>query len=213
MTPVLCMVTDRHRAGGGEALARRVAAAAHAGVHLVQVRERDLEGGALFALVRACLDAVRSTRARVVVNDRLDVAVAAGAHGVHLRADSLPAMRARAMTPPGFLVGRSVHSRDEAVRAAADGGLDYLMFGTVFPTASKPGQAAAGVETLAAVVSATALPVLAIGGVTPLTAGRAAAAGAAGVAAIGLFATADDAALRVAVARTTIGFDTPATVP
>lgn len=208
MRPVMCLITDRHRAGGERAQVQRVAVAARAGVHLVQVRERDLDGRALLDFVRRCLDAVHATGTRVVVNDRLDVALAAGAHGVHLRGDSLPARRARAITPSGFVVGRSVHTREEAVAAASDGGLDYLMFGTVFPTSSKAGRTPAGAHALADVVTATALPVLAVGGVTAETASDAGRAGAAGFAAIGLFTIADDEPLRHALASAARAFDT-----
>ena len=189
MTPVICLITDRSR-GGEDATVERVRWAAGAGVHLVQVRERDLDGGPLTSLVRRCVDAVRGSRARVLVNDRVDVALAAGAHGVHLRADSVPAARVRAICPPGFLLGRSVHARDEAIAAAAAGGLDYLLFGTVFATPSKPGRAPAGLAVLADVASAVTIPVLAVGGVTPDTVEQVVRAGAAGFAAIGMFAAA-----------------------
>ena len=191
MKPVLCLITDRRRFGASweRALVERVAASAREGVHLVQIRERDLEGGPLTRLVSACLTAVRGTRTRILVNDRLDVALAARAHGVHLRADSFSAARARAMTSTPFLVGRSVHSVADAVAATRDGGLDYLIFGTVFDTASKPGRQPAGVAALTAVVRATPLPVLAIGGITRARIGEVTAAGASGVAAIGMFDT------------------------
>lgn len=125
----------------------------------------------------------------MVVNDRLDVALAAGAHGVHLRADSFAAPQARGCAPSPFLIGRSVHSVAEAADASAAGGLDYLVFGTVFPTPSKPGLPAAGVAGLAAVAAATTLPVLAVGGVTERQAGQVMSAGAAGIAAISMFDT------------------------
>ena len=189
MTPVVALITDRRRdAGGADTLVERVRWAAAAGVHLVQVREHDLDGGPLTTLARRCVDAVRGSRARVLVNDRLDVALAAGAHGVHLRADSMPASRVRQLSPPGFLIGRSVHGREEAVAAAAAGGLDYLLFGTVFATPSKPGRPPAGPTALADVAAAVALPVLAVGGVSPDNVGEVAARGAAGFAAIGMFA-------------------------
>lgn len=209
------MITDRRRLGsdGEDRLAGRVGTAARAGVHLVQIRERDLDGGPYLRLVARCVDAARGTRARILVNDRVDVALAAGAHGVHLRADSVPARRVRGVVPPGFLIGRSVHSVAEALRAAADGGVDYLMFGTVFPTASKPGQAAAGTAALAELVVATSLPVLAVGGVTVATAPDIARTGAAGVAAIALFAHRSDDDLHAAVAAVVTAFDTPAGVP
>jgi len=166
-----------------------VAAAARDGVHLVQIRERDLDGGPLTRLVSACVAAVGGTRTRILVNDRLDVALAAGAHGVHLRADSFGASRVRDVAPARFLVGRSVHSGEAAIAAAREGGLDYLIFGTVFETASKPGRAAAGLAGLAAVSRATTLPVLAIGGVTPERIADVMASGASGVAAISMFDT------------------------
>lgn len=189
MTPVLCFVTDRRRFGASweEALVRRVRAAAVEGVHLVQVRERDLDGGPLTRLVTACVDAVRGTRARVLVNDRFDVALEAGAHGVHLRGDSFPASRIRAYAPLGFLIGRSVHSVSDALVAAEDAAVDYLIFGTVFASGSKPDRPAAGLRELSAVASATRLPVLGIGGMTSDKSADVMRAGAAGVAGISMF--------------------------
>lgn len=190
MNPVLCFITDRRRLGAAwqSALVERVAEAARDGVHLVQVRERDLDGGPLTQLVAACMSAVRGTRTRVVVNDRLDVALAAGAHGVHLRGNSFSASRARLLAPRPFLVGRSVHSVAD-VRECSDRALDYLIFGTVFETDSKPGQSAAGVAALTAVASATSLPVLAVGGITPQRIAAVMAAGGSGAAGISMFDT------------------------
>src|SRR5688572_33485132 len=100
------MITDRRRLAGGEdALVQRVAAAAAAGVNLIQVRERDMAARDVSRLVARCVAAVRGTRTRILVNDRLDIALASGAHGVHLRGDSMPASRARALAPIGFLIG------------------------------------------------------------------------------------------------------------
>jgi thiamine-phosphate diphosphorylase len=202
MTPVLCLITDRHRSpachrshpndhAATQDVVARVRAAARAGVHLVQVRERDMDGRRLAELVRACLAAVRGAPARVLVNDRLDVALATGAHGVHLRAGSMPAGRVRRLAPRGFLIGRSVHNPDEANAASREGSVDYVIFGTVWPTSSKPGRAAAGIGALAAAVAASSLPVLAVGGVTEARAEDVARAGAAGIAAIGLFGDGD----------------------
>lgn len=191
MDPVICMITDRRRLPNGneDALVARAASAARAGVDLVQVRERDLDDEDLARLVGRVVAAVRGTRTRVLVNDRMDVALAAGAQGVHLRADSAPASRLRMLAPPGFLIGRSVHSAAEAAAGAAAGGLDYLLFGTVFPSASKPAHAAAGVPALCRVVAEVPrLPVLAVGGVTEDTVRALASSGAVGFAGIGLFA-------------------------
>jgi len=204
--PVVCMITDRRRLPGGEdALVQRVAAAAKAGVHLVQVRERDMEARDLARLVGRCVAAVQNTRTRILVNDRLDVALTAGAHGVHLRGDSMAASRARSLAPIGFLIGRSVHTVTEAVTAHADGGVDYLLFGAVFATTSKPGQAPAGVQALADVVRATPVPVLAIGGITNETVPQLKGTGCAGAAAIGWFADGDDASLAERINRVTWG--------
>ena len=199
-------------AGRGR-LVERIRAAAGAGAHLVQIRQPALEGGALTWLVRDAVSAVRGTGARILVNDRLDVALAAGAHGVHLRGDSVHASRVRSIAPSGFLIGRSVHARDEAAHAARDGGLDYLLFGNVFETASKPGASAAGTAALAAVCAAVSLPVLAIGGMTPDRLVAVARSGAAGFAAIGLFSEELPGAIEAMMREAVQLFDTPAGVP
>ena len=171
-----------------------------AGVDLIQIREPDLDAGLLVEVARgatASADAAHRAggrRTRVLVNDRCDVALAAGAHGVHLKSSSLPAPRLRAMLarigderPEGldWLVGRSAHQRDELM---GDLGLDYWLFGTVFASASKPGGLRpAGLAGLGRAVAAARRPVLAIGGITPARAAACAAAGAAGVAGIGVF--------------------------
>ena len=195
--PLVCLVTHGERLGIDDpnamavedALVLQAGEAARAGVDLIQVRELDLEAVDLTRLVSRIVGAVDGTRARVLVNDRLDVALAAGAHGVHLRADSYPASRVRRLAPAGFLIGRSVHSALETDAVMAGGGIDFLVFGTVFATRSKPaGHQPAGVEALARVVdAASGVPVLAIGGITVASMPLVAAAGAAGVAAIGLF--------------------------
>jgi thiamine-phosphate pyrophosphorylase len=179
---IICLVTDRRRSDP----VLQAKQAADAGVDLIQVRERDLEASALAAIVTAVLHAVRRTQTRVVVNDRLDIALACGADGVHLRSDSIPAQAARTLAPAGFLVGRSVHGAGEAVRAAAH--VDYLIAGTVFVTASKPdGARLIGANGLREIVAAVSVPVLAIGGVTADRVETIAESGAAGLAAIGLF--------------------------
>jgi thiamine-phosphate diphosphorylase len=190
MAPVVCLITDRRRWGTDweNALVTQIGSAAAAGAHLIQVREPDLDGAVLHRLVVRCVAAVASTPARIIVNDRADVARAAGAHGVHLKADSMPAARLREWCPRPFLIGQSIHAVAD-LPATTGTALDYLLFGTVFATASKPGRAPAGTQALAALVQETALPVLAVGGVTGDNLGEVAATGAAGVATIGFLAT------------------------
>jgi thiamine-phosphate diphosphorylase len=182
-------VTDRRRfALSTSVLAARAARAAAMGVDVIQVRERDLDGRALAALVGEILQAVEGTPTRVVVNDRADVAIAAGADGVHLRGDSYPAARVRAIAPPGFLVGRSVHSATDVDVATAAGGHDYLTFGTVFASSGKPaGHAIAGIDALQDAVRRTTLPIIAIGGIDETKLSLIEKTGAAGFAAVGMF--------------------------
>ena len=216
--PVICLVTDRHRVSppGEGGLLRLIAHAAQAGVDLIHLREPSLSGRALFELTGAAVAAAAGTPARIVVNDRLDIALAADAHGVHLRADSVSADRMRPLAPPGFVIGRSVHSLSEAV-AAAQSGADYLVAGTVYPTPSKPGGRLLGIDGLATIAAAVDVPVLAIGGVVADKVWDVAATGAAGLAAIGLFADATtdtdgrlDRHLRDLLARLRAAFRPPA---
>lgn len=190
----ICVVTDRRRfdppIGGLLAMLRRAVAA---GVDLIQVRERDLDARDLASLVCDVLRFARGTPTRVVVNDRLDVALACGADGVHLRADSIAAGEARRISPAGFLVGRSIHTIADA-RAAGD--VDYLIAGPVYPTSSKPNATQwLGPEGLAAIVRAASAPVLAIGGVTPGKICEIACTGAVGVAGISMFEHDTEAAI------------------
>jgi thiamine-phosphate diphosphorylase len=180
------LVTDRRRFGlSAAALVDR---AARADVDLIQVREPDLSDADLLALVRAMIRATAPLRTKVLVNDRPDVAVAAGAAGVHLRSDSASAARVRTMVPAGFVLGRSVHSLRDVDAALAGGGYDYLLFGTVFPSAGKPpDHPVAGLDGLAAACSRSPIPVIAIGGIDAARLADIATAGAAGFAGIGMF--------------------------
>jgi len=167
---------------------RRVAAA---GIDWIQIREKDLGAGALVELVRFAVAEARSASTGILVNDRLDVALAAGAAGVHLGENSLPVETVsewrRSAGQLDFRIGVSCHSLDSA-RAAERGGADYIFFGPVFATPSKaafgPPQ---GVERLREVCLAVEIPVLAIGGVGAENALACIEAGAAGIAAIRLF--------------------------
>lgn len=180
-------VTDRRRAADPSCsyLLARIRAAAVAGVDFIQIRERDLPDRDLIALVRRALVAASGTSTRILVNDRVDVALAAGAAGVHLRHDSADPSRVRAIVPPAFVIGRSIHDPAEAATATD---CDLLLFGTVFASAGKPaGHHVAGLDALRAACAGARVPVLAIGGVDPANAPAAAAAGAKGVAAVGFF--------------------------
>lgn len=201
----ICLVTDGRRRSPAE----QAVEAVEAGVDLIQIREPGLESADLAALVTEVVRAARGSRTRVVVNDRLDVAMACGADGVHLRADSVPPARARSVAPPGFLIGRSVHAVAEAVAVA--GHVDYVIAGTVFPTSSKPGRTELlGVNGLAAIAAAVRVPVLAIGGIGVERVGEIATAGAAGIAAVSLFTDAErpiKEVIRALRARFTISGD------
>lgn len=190
MVPSICLITDRQRLAPGETLEAQLdelvaqaEAAGKAGVDLVQLRERDLDGGVLTRLAVRMVAA--AAPAKVLVNDRADVALAAGAHGVHLRGESYDATRLRAIAPAGWVIGRSVHTAAEA--AACGRAVDYVVFGPIYPTVSKPGAPPAGAAELKKVAAAADAPVLAVGGITLARLPELAAAGAAGVAGIELF--------------------------
>jgi thiamine-phosphate pyrophosphorylase len=165
-------------------------------VDWIQIREKDLSAAALYALVREAVDRVPRT-CRILVNDRLDVAMAADAGGVHLGEQSMPLEEARRFLlekkgRADFLVGVSTHSLESA-RSAEKAGADYALFGPVFETPSKSGFGAPqGIERLARVCRAVGIPVVAIGGITERNAGACMAAGAAGIAAIRLFQDSPD---------------------
>lgn len=190
---ILCCVTDRRRLGlSVPELLARIQWLAAAGVDYIQLRERDLTDRGLLDLASAAVRAVSGTGARVLVNDRADIAVAAAAHGVHLREDSPPAARVRALARSPLIVGRSVHSA-AAVRAAS-GAYDYLLFGTVFSSRGKPtGHPVAGLDALRGACAAADAPVLAIGGIDAGRAAAVAGTGAAGIAAVDALLGADSA--------------------
>jgi thiamine-phosphate pyrophosphorylase len=220
--PLLCYVTDRRSLPGiGAAEARaafleKIGTTASAGVDWIQIREKDLSGKECAALTREALR--RAAKAsennavptRILVNDRLDIALAENAGGVHLGEKSLPVQEAKRLVDAprsgkDFVIGVSCHSL-EATKAAASGGADYLFFGPVFATPSKSALGAPqGLERLAEVCRAVSIPVLAIGGVTLENASSCFAAGASGIAAIRLFQGAEDISALVASLRKTAG--------
>jgi thiamine-phosphate pyrophosphorylase len=216
MAAILCYVTDRKALASPDAasllsVVRRTIAA---GVDWIQIREKDLPARALAALAREAVAAARGSATRIVINGRLDVAVAAGAGGVHLGGDALPlaevatwcaknvpqfAAAARDKQEAGlttsataFFLGASCHSLAEAQAADRDGA-HYILFGPVFSTPSKVQFGAPqGPESLQEVCRAVRIPVLAIGGITLDNAHECLRSGAAGIAAIRLFQESED---------------------
>ena len=193
--------SDECKEPATRALLEAIRSAAAAGVDWIQIREKDLETRPLAALVRQAIDATRRMDAKILVNDRLDVALAAGAAGVHLGELSLPVERLaewrRSSGRAEFQIGVSCHSIDAAC-AAERRGADYIFFGPVFSTPSKaPFGAPQGIARLREVCAAVKIPVLAIGGVNLENAVSCMEAGAAGLAAIRLFQESQDVAARL----------------
>jgi thiamine-phosphate pyrophosphorylase len=207
-SPLLCYVTDRrslrlaNSVHSIEALTQKIAEVAAAGVDWVQIREKDLTARELASLTRksleiAAMSSAKSSRAtRVLVNDRLDIAIAERADGVHLSEKSLPVAEAERLVESAirrqavdetFLIGVSCHSLQSAEAAERDGA-DYIFFGPVFATPSKetfgPPQ---GLARLTQTCREVAIPIIAIGGISLENAESCIGAGAAGVAAIRLF--------------------------
>ncbi|MEO8192431.1 MAG: thiamine phosphate synthase [Gemmatimonadales bacterium] len=174
----LVAITDNVR-DGQTGLIARASSAVHGGATCIQLRLKDVAARDLVGLAR---ELVRAVGVPVIVNDRADVAIAAGAAGVHLGADDVPVSAVRAFAPTDFIIGVSVGSDGEVANAA---GADYVGIGPVFATGSKKDAGdAVGVDGFARLATATRLPAVAIGGITPANAHLAIEAGAAGVAAI-----------------------------
>jgi len=205
---LLCYITDR-RDLGSVPLTAVIRETVHAGVDLVQIREKDLASRELLALVQEVLALnvgasgaspepssvppylldreYRRRGARIVVNDRLDVALAGGADGAHLATHSIPVKVVRRFAPPPFVIGVSCHSLGEALAAEA-GGADYLVLGPVFETPSKLGYGPPlGLEKLRNVTTRISIPVLALGGITVERVQSCLEAGASGIAGIRIF--------------------------
>jgi thiamine-phosphate pyrophosphorylase len=173
-------ITDRSSL---ESIGRNLAA----GVEMLQIREKHLPVRELAALVRAVLALPNPHETKILVNSRLDIALACGAHGVHLPSNSPPPAALRAILPPGFLIGVSCHHIEE-VRAAEREGATFVVFGPVFHTPSKePYGDPVGLEKLREACSAVRIPVLALGGINAANAAACLAAGAAGIAGISMF--------------------------
>lgn len=202
--PLIYLITDRRafqkRQQAGqeqvwEAQLNALYVAAEAGCQLIQIREKDLSARELSSFVREAIAAARPYGARVLVNDRLDVALATGADGVHLRTNSIPVSEARRLAEnikkpdrqTSFLIAVSTHSLDEALKAEAEGA-DFMVCGPVYNPISKPASIAPlGLERLKEICTRVKIPVLALGGITIENFREPILHGASGIAGIGLF--------------------------
>lgn len=187
----LYLITDR-RQTGGRPLLPVVRQALEGGVRAVQLREKDLSGSDLFAQASELRKITLEYGARLFVNDRLDVAMAAGADGVHIGAGSLPLPVARSLSGQRFLIGYSAHSLDQALQAEANGA-DFVTFGPVYHTPSKAlyGEPV-GVEAMRSACAALSIPLFALGGIKEENIAEVMEAGARGIALISAVIAATD---------------------
>ena len=197
MDPSLYVVLDRVAAGDRD-LADVLEATLAGGCRMVQLREKAWESGRLLPLARRLREIAARAGATFIVNDRVDLALALGADGVHLGQDDLPAAVARPLLRPGMILGVSTHSLEQARRARADGA-DYVAVGSMFPTATKAGFELVGPELLARIRPEVPQPLIGIGGITAENLEGVIRAGADGVAVISAVCAAADP--RAATAR------------
>lgn len=163
------------------------------GCRMVQLREKEWSTRQLLPLAQELRDRTRKAGVTFIVNDRLDVALAVEADGLHVGQDDLPAPVARRLLRPGMILGVSSHSLDQARQAEADGA-DYVAVGSIYPSGTKPAYELVGVELLRQIRPLLHVPLVAIGGITPGNVGEAIRAGADGVAVISALCAAPDPA-------------------
>lgn len=186
------LITDRQQVPSGRTLVATVESALHGGVRAVQLREKDLSAAELYPLAVRLRSLTRRFAARLLINDRIDLALAVDADGVHLGGHSLAPQLARRLLGAHKLIGVSTHHHQE-IKAAAASGADFVTFGPVFDTPSKRayGQPL-GIETLCLACQNSPLPVFALGGIKPCHVAELKVAGAAGVAVISAIISARD---------------------
>ncbi|MDP6495383.1 MAG: thiamine phosphate synthase [Dehalococcoidia bacterium] len=187
--PYLCLLTDRKRFGA-KLVEEVVRQAVDGGVGVVQLREKDLPSEQLLELANR-LRSITAGKALLIVNDRVDVALASDADGVQLDEEAMPVSAVRRVAGEGLLIGRSIHGLEGALQAERDGA-DFLIAGTIFPSMSHPGGPTAGLELLKQLGKDIGIPFLAIGGVTVENAASVIRAGAFGVAVVGAIGGAED---------------------
>jgi thiamine-phosphate pyrophosphorylase len=187
--PILCLVTDRSLCQPIP-LEEIVHSVVECGVNMVQVREKDLPGGQLLALCKR-IKAATNSKALLIVNERVDVALACGADGVQLGEEALPVAEARRLVGDNMLIGRSVHSV-EGAHEAQQAGADFLIVGTIFSTRSHPDTPSAGVGLLEGVSKVTRMHFLAIGGIKKNNVSQVVCTGASGVAVISAILAAEN---------------------
>jgi len=187
--PVLCLVVSTKDAKDGD-LEKLVTEAVAGGVGMVQLRERDMAAGDLLELARKLKAATRG-KALFAVNDRVDVAEAVEADGIHVPENGLPTRTVRSIMGRYAVLGRSVHSVEAAHQASRDGA-EYVIAGTIFETASKPDMKPVGVQLIADITKDLSQPVFAIGGVNKDNVAEVIKAGAAGVAVVSAITQAED---------------------
>ncbi|HEV8614418.1 MAG TPA: thiamine phosphate synthase [Methylomirabilota bacterium] len=190
MDPTLYVVLDRAAARGRD-LDDVLAQAIAGGCRMAQLREKSWPSGRLLPLAERLRDRCARASVTFIVNDRVDLALAVGADGVHLGQEDLPARRARPLLRPSMILGLSTHSVEQA-RAAHDAGADYIAVGSMFPSATKTDYELVGPELLRKLRGEIRVPLVGIGGITPDNAADVVAAGADGVAVISAVCAADD---------------------
>ena len=192
MDPTLYVILDRAAARGRD-LDDILAATIEGGGRMIQLREKEWPSGRLWPLAERLRERCRREGVTFVVNDRVDLALALDADGVHLGQDDLPPRAARPLLRPGMILGRSTHSLEQA-KAACDEGADYIAVGSMFPTATKPDFELVGPALLARIRPLTSLPLIGIGGITDGNVGEVIRAGADGAAVISAVCGAPDPA-------------------
>lgn len=190
MDPTVYVILDR-TAARGQDLSVLLSAVVAGGCRMVQLREKEWPSGRLLPVARRLRDHCRATGVTFIVNDRVDLALAVEADGVHLGQDDLPAPAARALLRPGMIMGVSTHSVAQAQAAQAQGA-DYVAVGSMFPTGTKPDFQLVGPALVRELRGEIRVPLIGIGGITPANAGAVIRAGADGVAVISAVCAATD---------------------